>query len=222
MFQRRTRRISDEEARQLGELASAEGLAPIALRDFTFALVAAAAVVAFWLWLRREPERWIVLAGALYAGAVMIGKATPKWIRHIHDLRNIKRIVHEGQVIEEVIESGRVAVAAYQKYAAPAVGAREQAGYFYDLGDGTFFYWWADWDHTAAEPEFPRHRLQIVWDLQRQHVLWVHSSGDLLKPERVLSRERLHHLPSGSVIPADIETLEEEIERYKIVAKTMQ
>jgi hypothetical protein len=187
----------------------------MAWRDLTFALVAFAAIAAFSVWLRREPEKWIALAVAAGATVMMAGKAGHRWLGQIRLLQKTNRILRSEQVIEEVLETRRVAEAGYQKYAAPAVGAREHAGYVYDLDDGTFFYWWADWDHIASEPEFPRQRLQIVWDAQRERILWAQSSGDLLKPERILSRELLHHLPTGSVIPATMETLEADIERFK-------
>jgi hypothetical protein len=129
--------------------------------------------------------------------------------------KEMGQLLREGQVIEEVIESRRIAVAGHNKSVVPDVGAMEAAGFFYDLGEGRFFYFWAEWDHTATEPEFPRDRLRVVWDARREKIVRAESAGDRVEPLRTLPRDLLHYLPSGSVLHGTLETLEADVRRFK-------
>jgi hypothetical protein len=215
MFVQIKRPLSQDETRQLRDLLVEHRLAPQACRDLAFALITFTAIAAFSIWLRRIPEKWIIYILSLFAVVTMAATAARRWLRQIRFLQTTTQLLHNGQVIDEVIESRQIAVSGHNKSALPHVGAVEGAGFFYDTGDGRFFYLWAEWDHTADEPEFPRHRLQVVWDAQRKNILWTQSAGDRLQPQRTLPRELLNYLPSGSVISATMETLEADIQRFQ-------
>jgi hypothetical protein len=76
----------------------------------------------------------------------------------------------------------------------------ESAGLLYHIGGGSAYFWLGHWDHGSLEPEFPRRILRVIWLEVGKQILRFHSTGAVVRAERLEWPKQADGLEAGAVV----------------------